>query len=212
MYDLAGDVYRFRPLTDVPLDPARLEYRDNRERIAHDLQARRGAVKIVSENRIPGTGLELTGQVTVSEDRREYRPQLLLAEEGQVDPRRLHLHGLPQAGVEGRPVRPPGGPRLAYAEQEARRLEGLDPNQVITVETRTYSRRRPGGEEVYQVSLERRRLKIRWGLDEQARRSQTLTFDSLEERGVPSSPGPPNWRPAGSSMRPRAKLMKLISM
>ena len=47
MYDLADDVYRFRPLTDAPLDLARLEYRNRRERIAHDLLARRGAVKIV---------------------------------------------------------------------------------------------------------------------------------------------------------------------
>ena len=181
MYDLAGDVYRFRPLTDVPLDPARLEYRDNRERIAHDLQARRGAVKIVSENRMPGTGLELTGQVNVSEDRREYRPQLLLAEEGQVTRADCTCTAFRKQGLKAGPCVHLVALRLAYAEQEARRLEGLDPNQVITVETRTYSRRRPGGEEVYQVSLERRRLKIRWGLDEQARRSQTLTFDSLED-------------------------------
>ena len=71
--------------------------------------------------------------------------------------------------------------RLAYAEQEGRRLEGLDPQQAIAVETRTYSRRLPTGEEVYQVSLERRRLKIRWGQDEQPRRLQTLTFDSVED-------------------------------
>ena len=56
MYDIAADVYRLRPLTEAPLDPARLEFRDHRERIAHDLLVRRGAVKIVSENRIPGTG------------------------------------------------------------------------------------------------------------------------------------------------------------
>jgi hypothetical protein len=71
--------------------------------------------------------------------------------------------------------------RLAYAEQESRRLKGLDPKQIITVETRTYSRRIPAGEEVYQVSLERRRLKIRWGPDDPPRRLQTLTFDSVED-------------------------------
>jgi len=60
-------------------------------------------------------------------------------------------------------------------------LAGLDPVQAITVETRTYSRRRPSGEEIYQVSLERRRLKIRWGRDDQARRLQTLAFDSAED-------------------------------
>src|SRR5690606_3648826 len=84
MYDLAADVYRLRPLTDAPLDLNRLEFRNQRERIAHDLLVRRGAVQIVSENRIGGIGLELTGKVNVSEDRREYRPQLLLADEGQV--------------------------------------------------------------------------------------------------------------------------------
>ena len=36
MYDLAGDVYRFRPLTDAPLDPVRLEFRDRNERVAHE--------------------------------------------------------------------------------------------------------------------------------------------------------------------------------
>ncbi|MBL8793383.1 MAG: SWIM zinc finger family protein, partial [Planctomycetia bacterium] len=84
MYDLAEDVYRLRPVTDEPLDLPKLEYRNQREKIAHDLLVRRGAVKIVTENRIAGSGLELTGKVTVTEDKRDYRPQLLLADEGQV--------------------------------------------------------------------------------------------------------------------------------
>jgi uncharacterized Zn finger protein len=182
MYDLAGDVYRFRPLTDASLDLARLEYRDHRERIAHDLLARRGAVKIVSENRIPATGLELTGQVVVAEDRREYRPQMLLADEGQVTRADCTCTAFRKQGLKAGPCVHLVALRLAYAEQEARRLKGLDPKQAITVETRTYSRRRPAGEEeVYQVSLDRRRLKIRWGHDDQARRLQTLTFDSVED-------------------------------
>src|SRR5262249_14192535 len=84
MYDLAADVYRLRALTEAPLDLTRLEYRNQRERSAHDLLTRRGAAEIVSENRIAGTGLELTGKVSVAEDRREDRPQMLLNEEGQV--------------------------------------------------------------------------------------------------------------------------------
>jgi hypothetical protein len=181
MYDLAGDVYRFRPLTDVPLDPAKLEFRDIRERIAHDLLTRRGAVKIVSENRIPGTGLELTGQVGVAEDRREYRPQMLLADEGQVTRADCTCTAFRKQGLKAGPCVHLVALRLAYAEQEARRLQGLAPEQAITVETRTYSRRLPAGEEVYQVSLERRRVKIRWGRDEEPRRLQTLTFDTVED-------------------------------
>jgi hypothetical protein len=182
MYDLAGDVYRFRPLTDAPLDLARLEYRDSRERVAYDLLARRGAVRIVAENRIPATGLELTGQVVVAEDRREYRPQMLLADEGQVTRADCTCTAFRKQGLKAGPCVHLVALRLAYAEQQARRLKGLDPLQAITVETRTYSRRLPAGaEEVYQVSLERRRLKVRWGLDDRPRRLQTLTFDSVDD-------------------------------
>src|SRR5262249_39285180 len=69
MYDIAEAVYRLRPLTEEPLDLNRLEYRNQRERVAHDLLVRRGAVRIVSVNRIAGTGIELTGKVTVDEDK-----------------------------------------------------------------------------------------------------------------------------------------------
>ncbi|MEJ7655326.1 MAG: hypothetical protein WKH64_19340 [Chloroflexia bacterium] len=84
MFDLAAGVYRLRRLTDAPLDLHRLEFHSQRERVAHDLLVRRGAVRIVSENRIATVGLELTGSVAVEEDKREYRPQMLLGDEGQV--------------------------------------------------------------------------------------------------------------------------------
>jgi predicted DNA-binding WGR domain protein len=71
--------------------------------------------------------------------------------------------------------------RLAYADQEARRLQGADPRQAVTVETRTYSRRDEGGEEVVQVSLERQRLKVRWGRAGRPMRLQTLRFNSPDE-------------------------------
>jgi hypothetical protein len=181
MYDLAADVYRYRPLTDAPIDPSRLEFRDRRERVAHDLLNRRGAVKIVSENRIPTAGLELTGQVAVAEDRREYRPQMLLADEGQVSKADCTCAGFRKQGLKAGPCAHLVALRLAYAAREARRRQGLAPEQAVTVETRTYSRRVGDGEEVYQVSLDRRRVKVRWGRDEEARRLQTLTFDSLDD-------------------------------
>ena len=141
MYDLADDVYRFRPLTDAPLDLARLEYRNRREQVAHDLLARRGAVKIVGENRIAGTGLELTGQVTVAEDRREYRPQMLLADEGQVTRAECTCTAFRKQGLKAGPCVHLIALRLAYAEQDGPAAQGARPRQAITVETRTYSRR-----------------------------------------------------------------------
>ncbi|WP_165067095.1 SWIM zinc finger family protein [Paludisphaera rhizosphaerae] len=181
MYDLAADVYRLRPLTDAPLDLGRLEFRDARERVAHDLLVRRGAVEIVSENRIPGSGLELTGRVTVKEDNREYRPKMLLADEGQVTRAECTCSFFRKQGLKAGPCVHLVALRLAHAAREAERASGRAPAEAITAETRAFSRRDAKGEDVYQVTLDRRRLKVRWGRADGDSRLQTLAFDSVDE-------------------------------
>jgi hypothetical protein len=181
MLDLAAGVYRLRPLTEAPLDLHRLEYRNQRERSAHDLLARRGAVSIVTENRIPGSGLELTGEVKVSEDRRDYRPVMLLSDEGQVSKAECTCTLFRKQGLRAGPCVHLIALRLAYAEREAQKAKGVDPRQVITVETRAFTRRDPAGEDVYQVSLERQRLRVRWGRAGQPMRLQVLRFNSVDE-------------------------------
>jgi hypothetical protein len=181
MYDLAADVYRLRALTEAPLDLARLEYRNQRERTAHDLLTRRGAVQIVSENRIAGTGVELTGKVAVTEDRREYRPQMLLNDEGQVSKAECTCTFFRKQGLKAGPCAHLVALRLAYAEQEARRARAAGADQAVTVETRTYSRRDADGEDVVQVTLDRTRLKVRWGRSGQSMRLQVLRFNSADE-------------------------------
>ena len=181
MFDLAANVYRLRPLTDAPLDLDRLEYRNQRERVAHDLLVRRGAVRVVSENRIPGTGLELTGKVVVEEDRREYRPQLLLGDEGQVTKAECTCTFFRKQGLKAGPCTHLIALRLAWAaEERTRRLSG-DPRETVTVETRTFGKRDADGEDVIQLSLERQKLKVRWGRAGGALRVQTLRFNTLEE-------------------------------
>jgi hypothetical protein len=181
MYDLAAEVYRLRPLTDKPLDLIRLEYRNRRERIAHDLVARRGAVKIVTENRIAGSGVELTGKVSVTEDKREYRPQMLLGDEGQVGRPDCTCPPLRKQGIKAGPCPHLIALRLAFAAEEAKRQTGGDPRETVTVETRTYSKRSPSGEDVVQVTLDRQRLKVRRGQNGQPMRLQTLRFNSVDD-------------------------------
>lgn len=181
MFDLAEDVYRLRPLTEEPLDLNRLEYRNQRERIAHDLLVRRGAVRIVSVNRIAGTGIELTGKVTVEEDKREYRPQMLLIEEGNVTKAECTCALFRKQGLKAGPCPHLIALRLAYADQELKRQRSGDPRQTVTAETRTYSKRDPDGEDVYQLSLERQRLKVRWGRAGQVMRLQTLRFNTVDD-------------------------------
>ena len=52
---------------------------------------------------------------------------------------------------------------------------------TIIVETRTYARRDGDAEEVCQISLDRQRLKLRWGPRGQGLRVQSLVFNSVAE-------------------------------
>ena len=131
------------------------EYRNRPRADRPRLLSRRGAVKIAAREPHrrdrPGTD---RARWSVEEDKREYRPQMLLADEGQVRKAEMHLRHVPQAGHQGRAVRPPhrsaAGLRRAGGEegQERRRGERSRPGR---------SARRDGeGENVVQISLERR--------------------------------------------------------
>jgi predicted DNA-binding WGR domain protein len=175
MFDLAENVYRYRPITGKPLDLARLQFRNPREKVAHDLLTRRGAVRIQGENRIAGVGLELTGQVSVAEDKRDYRPQMVLADEGQVRKVTCTCAAFRKQGIKAGPCVHLIALRLAFAEKEARKAKTDD---AVKFETRAFARRDGEVEHVVQVSLERDRVKYRWGLSGQPMRLQTLRFNA----------------------------------
>jgi hypothetical protein len=182
MFDVAREVYRYRPLTGDPLDPARFEFRNDRERRAHDLLGQKGAVKIVTENRIHGVGLELTGKVAVTADKREYRPALLEGDEGLVKKAECTCAFFRKHKLKEGPCEHLIALRLLSAREEAvrRSLRGQARGAVM-VETRTYARRHPKGEDVVQVALSERRLKVRWGLRGENPRVLSLVFSSVEE-------------------------------
>jgi hypothetical protein len=71
--------------------------------------------------------------------------------------------------------------RLAYAAQEKDRQSGGAARAKIVTETRSYSRRDAGGEDVYQITLDRERLRLRWGRAGENLRLQQLRFNTLDE-------------------------------
>jgi hypothetical protein len=71
--------------------------------------------------------------------------------------------------------------RLAYADQEIRRAREAGPRQGVTVETRSYSRRDDSGADVVQVTLDRNRLKLRWGRAGGTMRLQVLRFNTADD-------------------------------
>jgi predicted DNA-binding WGR domain protein len=182
MFDVAKEAYRFRPLTGQPLDPGRFEFRNDRERRAHDLCAEKGAVKIVSENRVHDVGLELVGKVAVAAEKREYRPELLLDDDGRVKKAECTCAFFRKHQLKEGPCEHLVALRLAEAREEARRKAQRGASRdTIVIETRTYAKRHDRGEDVYQVALDRRRVKVRWGLRGQPPRVQSLVFNSVEE-------------------------------
>jgi hypothetical protein len=175
MFDIANGVYRHRPLTEKPLDLSRLQFRNNREKVAHDLLTRSKAVRITGENRIAGIGLELTGTVSVAEDKRDYRPQMVLADEGQVRKVTCTCAGFRKQGIKAGPCVHLIALRLAFAEKESKKATSDD---AVKFETRAFAKREGEVERVVQISLERDKIKYRWGLSGQTMRLQTMRFNS----------------------------------
>lgn len=182
MYDLADDVYRYRPVMTGGLDLDKLEFRNARERLAHDLiNGRGGSVTIESENRIAGVGVQYVATVKVDADRREYRAELTIDEEGRVKRADCTSSFYRKHQLKEGPSAPLIALRLRIALDAKRRAEerGAD---TITFETRTYVRRHDRGEDVVQVSLEQRHLKVKWGLRTRGRlRAQNLVFNTVDE-------------------------------
>lgn len=176
MYDLAAGRFRLRPLVADPPDPERLAYRNAAERQAHDLVETPGAVRIESRNVIPTVGTELVGQVNLAAEKREFRPTMLIDDEGRVVKADCTCAPIRKHGLRRGPCAHLVALRLALAAEK--RAQAEKGRAAIEVETRTYARRRGGREAVFQVSLDRRELRVRWGERDGRLRVQTLVFDT----------------------------------
>ncbi len=183
MYDLAAEVYRFRPLVGTPLDPEALKYRGPRERLAHDLLAAKKAVSIVRENRVFGVGLELLGKAAVAAEKREYQPELLIDPEGRVKKAECTCGFFRQNKLKQGPCEHLLALRLLQAERAVMREKNRgEQRETVTVETRSFAKRHGKGEKVLQICLDNRRLKIRFGDRSDDRlRVQNLVFDTEAE-------------------------------
>ena len=182
MFDIASRKVRLRSLLAEAPNPEALAYRNDRERVAHDL-ADGGAVRIESEERQAGLGVGLVGEVEVKADERTYRPSFFIDDDGRVQKPSCTCHHFRSHGLKEGPCAHMLALRLAYAQVLAERDAGR--GSLPMVETRTYSRRDAGGEAITQVSLQERRVRVRWGqrADEDFR-VQNLVFDTPGEARV----------------------------
>ncbi len=83
-YEMATQLYHYRPLTQVPLDMAQFAYHNEAEKQAFDLISRTDAVQKFSVETVAVKGITIRADIHVEEDRRTYHSQLQLGDEGLV--------------------------------------------------------------------------------------------------------------------------------
>jgi hypothetical protein len=176
IYDIAHQVYRYRPLTQTPLEMAQFQYRLPAEALAYDLVARQKAVGELSVMLIPNEGTEISAEIAVVEDKRDYLTRLKLNEEGHVAKAECSCHQIMQHGLTHGPCSHLIALRLQYAAQ----IANTD-RRLITQETRFFTRRKKAVQDSIQVTLNHKRLVIQCDRLQQQQKQQQFAFNSVKE-------------------------------
>ncbi len=180
--DLADNVYRYRPLTEVEIPDERFQFRNPRERAAHELlEGQGGKVKLTSENEIAGRGVEFSATVDVKADQREYEVKFQLTPDGRLYRPDCSCTFFRQHALKEGPCTHLYALRMLVARKrlgEAANRGG----KGISAETRTYVRRHETGEDVYTLTLDHGQVRVQWGLRAVAeRRFQRLMFNGVDD-------------------------------
>jgi uncharacterized Zn finger protein len=124
---------------------------------------------------IPNEGIEISAEINVKEDKREYLTRLKLNEEGQVARAECSCHQIMQHGLTQGPCSHLIALRLQYAAH----LANTDVRQ-ISQETRLFSRRKKAKQDSIQITLNNKRLLIYRDANQQ-KKQQQFVFNSVKE-------------------------------
>jgi len=179
IYDLHS--CRLRPLLDEAIPLEELRFRNRRERLAHDLMAKSGAVKLESEENIHEVGVELVGKIKVATDKRDYRPLLRLSTEGRVFKAECTCAFYRKHQLKEGPCEHLIALRLRYGLLQLERKEKPD-RDTVRLETRNYSKRHDNGKEsVYLLSLNERRFTKRWTSQGKRSKKHAMVYNSAND-------------------------------
>ena len=174
IYDIADDVYRYRPLTEQPLEMEQFQYRQPAEALAYDLLSRQKALGELNVRVIPNSGIEISTEINVKEDKRSYLTKLKLNEEGHVAKAECSCHQIMQQGLKQGPCSHLIALRLAYSAHENNR-----DSRLVTQETRVFSRRKGQSQAIIQLTLNNKRLMINRENNQQQKQQQ-FAFNSVD--------------------------------
>lgn len=183
--DVAHDVFRRRSLFATPIEDEVTRAATPREVRALRFLETKGAVMITKEHTIAGQGLEICGELKDIEARRSYAPRFTLDLEGRVTEASCNCITFVRSALREGPCEHMLALRTAYARERAaaEALRSTPEGRVkIRAETRTVTRRDArGAEETCKISLDGKRVRLGWVLQNAVERYQALDFDTEDD-------------------------------
>lgn len=177
--DMASGALVQRPLMAEPPPDDALRYRDENEREAHRLLGLDGAVSVTRVHNLPQQGTRIEGEVHDAVAHRTYKTSFTLDREGRTVDAECTSPQFRRAGLREGPTIPMIALRLAHARQQAqleRARNTPEGRTLIVAETRVMTRRKGSGVMTYRLSLDDRRVIVRWGERPDRMRVQKLFF------------------------------------
>lgn len=186
VYDIADSVFRPRSIFGVAVADDVVAFGSDREREAHRLLAKKGAVDVTKLHDRGSDGVEVHGEVKDEAQQRTYAPRFTSDVEGRVSDAHCTCPRFRRSGMREGPCEHMIALRVSWGrkrvEDEAKR-DTPEGRKLIRAETRTFLRRdkKTGKQTVTRVSLDDKVVRLEWGLALEAPRHQRIWFDTDSE-------------------------------
>lgn len=186
MYDAADGVFRPRAIFGAAVDDAVVAFGSDREKDAHRLLDKKGAVVVTKLHDKGSEGTEVSGDVKDDVQQRTYQPRFTSDAEGRVSDAQCSCPRFRRSGMREGPCEHMIALRVAWGRKRAedeRLRDTPEGKKLIRAETRTLLRRdaRTGKQTVTRVSLDEKVVRLEWGLALEAKRHQRIWFDTDSE-------------------------------
>lgn len=181
--DLAKGTLSKRSLVGRPLDLTKVRYGSKAEEHAHRLLKDPGAVKLVRVHDQGAEGTSIDGEIDDQRAHRVYKTSFLVDREGRAAKASCSCPQFRRGGLREGPCEHMIALRLLHSREKAA-LEAArgteEGRKLIRAETRTLVRREKGKLTTYHVSLDDRRVTLRFGENLDHLRMEKLFFGTAD--------------------------------
>ncbi|MEL7304687.1 MAG: hypothetical protein AAFZ38_06195 [Myxococcota bacterium] len=184
VHDLRRGTFQYRPLFTTPIPAEDLKYRDEREEAAHRLLAIEGQVRLTTVHDLGGEGVRIEGEVEDKQAHRTFETSFTIDREGRTVDASCTSPQFRRSGLREGPTVPMIALRLLYSRQRAeleRARNTEEGRKLIRAETRVLVRRQSERATMMRISLNDRKVVVRWGPHPDDMRMTQQFFGTAED-------------------------------